>query len=290
MFIKVHSRHSDGDVSGDAQSSLENNFSKEEKSNLDPQRLFNENQKNKRLYEKSLKEIENLRGELGSVKPILDQFRQAFGGQKPTEGDAPMSYLDKVRATHNKIKEEDPNSNGLALTLEGAELIEQLRQENAALKKASSQNEQPEGVASKQMFVRLEHEIKEKLYEMFTTEELADDNYPDYERVAIKKLQAIRENKREWMKLLNNPEKVKELANTIFSEKMPRMDKMPGWQKINDYSPSDAQADEARAEKMTQEAYEKGDRKLLAEASKLQTKARQRLLPLRMGIEKFNNI
>ncbi len=288
MFIKSSHRLSDGDVSGMPTSSIENAFEQENKANIDPQRMHNELQKYKRLYEKQSKEMESMKGELGNIKPMFDTFKQAFGGGQQQEGAKPMSYLDKVRATHNQIKEQDPTSNGLALTLEGAELIEQLRQENAALKKQTSQNDMPEGVASKQMFVRLEHEIKEKLYDMFSTEELADDNYPDYERVAIKKLQSIRENKREWMKLLNNPEKVKELAATIFAEKMPRMDKVAGWTKVDDYTPAQAQADALRADKMTEEAYAKGDRKLLAEASRLQTKARQRLLPLQMGIEKFN--
>ena len=90
------------------------------------------------------------------------------------------------------------------------------------------------------------------------------------------------------MKLLNDPSKVKDLAETIFSEKMPRMSKMPGWAKIEEYTPREAQMDMERANKMTEEAYAKQDRKLLAEATKLQTKARQRLLPLQMGIEKFN--
>lgn len=283
MFIKSARFLNEGDESG-SPSSLEQNFNAEA-NKFDPQKLNNELHKYKRLYEKTQKEMEGIKGELGSIKPMFDQFKMAFGGQKQEEGEKPLSYLDKVRQADKQIREQNPESGGISLTLEAAEKLEALERENADLKKRMGHSQSPENTAAQSLFVRLEHEIKEKLYDMFPSEELADSNYPDYERVAIEKLKAIQANKREWMKLLNDPTKVRDLAETIFSEKMPRMDKVAGWHKIETYSFKDAEFDLARAEKMSQEAVQKQDKKMWAEAAALQKKARPTWLAGQLGID-----
>lgn len=248
-------------------------------------RSYNEVRKLQRLLEKQSKEMEAMRGEFAPLKQRFSQLQNFMGGGSATEDDdeKPLSYLDKVRRADRSIRDADPSSNGLALTLEGAQLIEQIRSENAELKKNLERMNNPQFTAEQNLFVSLEGGIKEEMARFFG-EDGVDDNYPDFERVAIARLKEVQKDPKMWMAMLRSPERQKQFIRAVMTAKMPKMDNMPGWKKVDTYSVNDAQRDLERSEKLAMQAKEKKSRDLVIQASELAKKARQRLLPETLGL------
>lgn len=287
MFIgQVRATHSP-----DASSSMEASFNADASGSEGGQqqqqggdRSYNEVRKLQRLLEKQSKEMEAMRGEFAPLKQRFSQLQNFMGGGSTEDDDEkPLSYIDKVRRADRSIREADPSSNGLALTLEGAQLIEQIRSENAELKKNLERMNNPQFTAEQNLFVSLEGGIKEEMARFFG-EDGVDDNYPDFERVAIARLKEVQKDPKMWMAMLRSPERQKQFIRAVMTAKMPKMDNMPGWKKVETYSVNDAQRDLERSEKLAMQAKEKKSRDLMIQASELAKKARQRLLPETLGL------
>lgn len=255
----------------------------EQQQQQSPDRIYNEYRKLQRLFEKQGKELEALKGEFAPVKSQLSRFQSMFSGPQ-VEDDKPLSYLEKVRRADRSIREADPGSNGLALTLEGAEMLEKIREENNMLKQQMQRMSSPQSIAENQMFVMVEGYIKDEIERFFGAEGV-DDNYPDFERVAITKLKEVRKDPKKWAQIVRSPEAQKNFCRAVISAKMPKIDKLPGWQKIDTYSIQDAQRDLERSEKLAIKARQERSRDGLQQASDLARKARQRLLPETLGLK-----
>lgn len=244
----------------------------------DPKRMYSELKKTQRLLSKQQKFIEQLQNQPKSENDhddIIKKLSQVFGG-KSDDNDSgnKLSYLDKAKQADAMWREK--YGQGLDLTVEGAEHINQLMTENKKMKEQleqlSSFTSDPQNVAQNLMFVNVENGLKERLTESYGSEDLADTNYPDYERVAIEMLGNIKKtNSKAWNKLIASQAKQKEFIESVVEKKMPNFSKVKGWQKIEDYSIADAKKDLDRADELAK----KGNR---AEASRLQEKARQRFL------------
>jgi hypothetical protein len=245
-------------------------------------RSYNEYRKLQRLYEKQNKDMETLRGEIAPLKGQLTQFQRMFSGEKD-EGEKNLTYLDRVKRADRSIRDSDPSSNGLALTLEGAELLEELRSQNAQMRQQMERMNTPQHVAEQTLFVNLEGGIKDEM-ERFFGESGVDDNYLDFERVAIQKLKLIKEDPKKWAQLLRSSDMQKQFVKAVIHAKMPKLDNMPGWKKIDTYGVQDAQRDLQRSETMASKAKQEKNRELLLQASQLAQKARQRLLPETLGL------
>jgi hypothetical protein len=279
--------------SPDSQSSMEQNFNAESGASDGQQqhpqdRSYNEVRKLQRLLEKQNKEMEAMRNEFAPLKQRFSQMQGLFGvGNSDDDEEQPMSYLDKVKKADRYLREQDPDSNGLALTLEGAQLIEQLKEQNAKLLEKVEHMSNPQFTAEQNLFVTLEGGIKEEMARFFG-EEGVEDNYPDFERVAISKLKEIRQDPKRWMTMLRSPDMQRQFVRAVITAKMPKLDNMPGWKKVETYSVDDAKRDLSRSEALAKQAKEKKSRDLMIQASELAKKARQRLLPETLGL-RFND-
>lgn len=248
-------------------------------------RTYNEIRKLQRLLEKTTKELDTLKNEHAPLKEQLSRFQSAFGGSSKTGEDGkPKTYLDRVRMADQAVRETNPDSNGLALTLEAAELIEQLREENAKLKQNQDRMNSPMFVAEQNMFINLENGIREQMAQVFG-EEGIDDNYPDFEKVALERLREINKDQKAWVSIVRSPEKQRQLIREVIAKKMPKLQNVPGWKRVETYTDADAMRDMQRAEKMAKEGREKRDRSMIEEASKIAAKARQHLLPKTLGLQ-----
>jgi predicted house-cleaning noncanonical NTP pyrophosphatase (MazG superfamily) len=202
-------------------------------------------------------------------------MRKSFMGafqSDDDEGEKPLSYLDKVKNTHNRLKEQ--HGQGIDLTLEGAEYLQKLQAENEALKQQMQQINEPTYVAQRQALWNVESELREQLEEFYGDKYL--DSYEDYERTAVEKIKALRANPDEFMKFLRSQKKQAEFVANVIKQKMPNFNKVPGYQKVDTYSYQDALADLARAEDFAK----KGDR---LNADKTAKKARSRILEEQMS-------
>jgi hypothetical protein len=142
----------------------------------------------------------------------------------------------------------------------------------------------PQHVAEQTLFVSLEGGIKEEM-EKFFGEAGVDDNYPDFERVAIAKLREIRKDQKKWAQLLRSADMQKQFVRAVIFAKMPKLENVPGWKKIETYGVSEAQQDLRRSEQMAEKGRKDNDRNLLIQASQLAEKARHRLLPETLGLK-----
>jgi hypothetical protein len=80
----------------------------------------------------------------------------------------------------------------------------------------------------------------------------------------------------------------RQFVRAVITAKMPKLDNMPGWKKVETYSVDDAKRDLSRSEALAKQAKEKKSRDLMIQASELAKKARQRLLPETLGL-RFND-
>jgi hypothetical protein len=277
-------------LSPDPQSSMEANFGadtgaagSEQPQGQQGDRSYNEVRKLQRLLEKQTREMETLKGEFAPLKGQLTQFQRMFSGAKDDEGEEKLTYVDRVRRADRSIRESDPSSNGLALTLEGAELLEELRSQNAQMKQQMERMNTPQHNAEQMLFINIEGGIREEI-ERFFGEAGVDDNYPDFERVAIDRLREVQKDPKKWVAFLRSKEAQKQFVKAVITAKMPKLDNMPGWKKIDTYGVQDAQRDLQRSEAMALKAKQEKNRDMYLQASQLAQKARQRLLPETLGL------
>jgi hypothetical protein len=138
----------------------------------------------------------------------------------------------------------------------------------------------PQFAAEQIMFVNIETALKSQIEDLYGAENV-DDNYPDFQRVAIERMKAIKADPKKWASLVSNNKLQNDFVKHVVAAKVPKMANVPGWQKIETYSVEDAKRDLVRAEQLAKDGHRQ-------EASELQKKARQALLPYTLGIAMQN--
>ena len=247
---------------------------------------YNEVRKTQRLLRKQQEENGQLRQRLDSILPQFEKmsrFMTAFEGGESQEGqeqpDRGASLYERAREAHERLKAQNPESNGIGITLESAELIKQLMEENKSLKgkfgdfeKKAEQMNNPMFFAEQTFAVSAAASLRQELEQIYGEKSAADENYPDFERTAIARLRAMKEKGgADYLNLLRDPPTLNRFVREIVTSKFPKAyNTREGFRKLDDYSMDDAKRD--------MDLVQTGKVKDPREASRLQAKARQRML------------
>lgn len=280
-------QNGDGDGSADDGAGSGQNGNGQQRA-MTPEQLYNENRKLQRLLGKQKEEIAGLRGEIDPLKQSLGKFNQfaaLFGGkeQPVPEGAKKPKLSERAKALHDAVIANDPESGGIPLTLDMAGISEQafelvqtqakkIEELEAQLKMVQS----PQHAAEGQMFVSIDGHIRDALEEFLGDAALAEENYDDFEKEAIKKLKELKADRKKWARFLSGGQSVwQQFAQAVVQGKYGGKLVRKGAQAVEEYSIADAQADQERCKTM-----EAGP-----ERAALFKKARQRLLPEMLGLK-----
>lgn len=258
--------------------------------NLDP---YNEVRKTQRLLKKEQAERQELQNKLAALEGRFSKHSELFdalenrgkSNELPTDPTKIKSdgLLARARQVHQQLSEQG----GLPLTVESAELIQELLQQNEQLKKKFGEVEQqtqnqsrPEYHAEQYFAVTAGAIMNEELEALYGDNAIANENRPDFDRVAIKRFQDMKaKGGSDYLNLLRDPARQKKFIQDVISSKMPKAyNTRDGFKALDSYSLSDAQRD--------MELVQSGKIKDRNEASRLQAKARQRMLPIALGLER----
>jgi hypothetical protein len=114
--------------------------------------------------------------------------------------------------------------------------------------------------------------LKQELESIYGDKAAADENYPDFERTAINRIQALKQKGgSDYLNLLRDPAALNRFVREVVTSKFPKAyNTREGFRKLDDYSIDDAKRD--------MDLVQSGKIKDPREASRLQAKARQRML------------
>lgn len=256
---------------------------------FDPRRSFNETRKLQRLLKKKDEELATLRGEFEPIKKKMskfDAFERAFSGQDEgaDEGDEPLSAYDQASRAHQRMIDLDPESPGMPLTVttareatEALKIARQIQEENKRLTEKLSMYEKPMYIAEQSMFVNLDGLMRDQVQDLFEDEALANENFEDFERVAIDRLKKLKQtDPSKYRRLVRSSAQQEAFIREVVAAKIPRAFTKRGASPVQDeYSSEQAQHDMHRAMGM----------KPGPERAALLKKARQRLLPEMLGVD-----
>ncbi len=267
---------------------------------IDPARLHNENRKLQRLLAKQQDEMKELREQVQGFSKhgkTVESLRSIFmgEGQSPRqdkegdEVDPSLTLHQRALEQHNRLLETDPDSQGIPFTLDLSRASEEaykLAKEQAGVIKKLQERldlyEKPAYTAHQQMAMNLEGILRDRLEELFGDVDSADQNYPDFERIATERLRALSADparKNQWRKFLTSKELQQRFIDDIVQSKLPRayLQKLgaKGLSGEGDYTPEQAHQDMQTAMKM----------KAGPARAALMKKARQRLLPETLGLD-----
>jgi len=249
---------------------------------------YNEVRKTQRLLAKQQSENQQLRQKLDTMLPQFEKFSQFFstleGGGKgedpePDDTGRATGLYDKARRMHEMLTSQNPDSPGIGLTVESAQLIKQLMEENKSMKSRFSDMEKktamldnPVAFAEQTFYVSASAALREQLNELYGDDAVASENYEDFERRAGSKLRDIKEKSpNQYMKLLRDNGEMTKFVRSVIESKFPKAyNTREGFRKLDDYGIEDARRDML----LVQSGKVKDPR----EASRIQAKARQRLL------------
>lgn len=248
---------------------------------------YNEVRKTQRLLAKQQSENQQLRQKLDTILPQFEKFSKFFStlegdggkeGQAPDDSARATSLYEKARRMHDMLTTQNPDSPGIGLTVESAQLIKQLMDENKTLKskfgeieKKTAMLDSPIAFAEQSFYVSASAALRDQLNELYGDETAASENYDDFERRAGTKLREIKEKTpNQYMKLLRDNGEMTKFIRGVIESKFPKAyNTRDGFRKLDDYSVEDAQRD--------MNLVQSGKIKDPRDASRLQAKARQRL-------------
>lgn len=231
----------------------------------DSRKAFNENRKLSRLLSKSQQQLQGLSAEiepLKGVKKQFDSFRNLFGAKEEAvaEGVAQPSIYDRARKLHERAIEQDPESPGMPLTVDIAqqahEAFSLVKEQSDVIKKMQAKlevYEKPMYHAEQVAFVSLANRLEDKVVELFEDQGVANDNYKAFEESAIgmiNQMKSTAEGMRKWQRILHSPQQQDAFVQSVIQKRMPRAFVRRGAEPMEEYSASDAMADQERASKM----------------------------------------
>jgi hypothetical protein len=252
---------------------------------LDPKRLYNESRKMQRLLQKKDQELAALRGEFEPIKKRMSRFDALFAPEEQQEeGEAPLTAYDQAMRAHQRALDADPESSGIPLTVntakeasEALKIARAIQAENEELKKKLGMVEKPMYHAEQMLFVNLDGALHDAVTDLFQDEGLANENFADFERVAIGRLSKLKkEQPMEYQRLVRSAARQDAFVQEVIKSKIPRAYGKRGAEGIVDeYSVEAATADMTKAMSM----------KSGPERAALMKKARVRLLPETLGVD-----
>lgn len=256
---------------------------------LDTKKLYNNYRKLERLLTKQQGGTTALENELAGMKKKWEGLSSFFGHKEdPTpEGEPKPSLSQRAKAMHQRILDADPNSAGMPLTVDMAQLSEEAynlvtgqSKKIQELEETVKRLQSPQFAAEGAFYVSLEQALLDGLEQLYGSPDLAQEHYPDLERLAIEHLKKKKSNVAEWRKMLTSPKLQTEFAEMLVKGRLPGGYIKKGAQPLEDeYTVEMALVDQNKAEELLRNP------KTRREGSELMKKARRAILPSLLGVE-----
>lgn len=292
MSLKEMARSASGGEMGDMPQGGGGRGGDDMPADLDLKSLYNENRKLQRLLGKSQKDLDGLRTDFGGMQTGMKKFQaleSIFKGEGGGDDDEAESYTIAQRAqrAHQRMLDLDPEASGIPLTVDiagSAEEALRLVREQAKiiqqLQEGQQQFRNPQFTAEQQLFVNVESQLRDEVANLFEDAGLGDQNYPDFERVAIDFLKKKKQNTAEWRRFISSPTAQSAFVREVINSKIPRAYAKRGGSEVGSYSLDEAKKDLSKVAQMSSKTPQER-----AARTALEKKARQAILPHLLGLD-----
>lgn len=219
---------------------------------MDPKRLYGEVQKLSRLLRAEREDRTKLQQQIDSLSQNQQKFKRLFAEDDPGTGDTAPTLSQRARLSHDRMRELDPESPGMPLTVDMASTLDEAKEIIAKQQERIDKLEgrySPFAISEGSMFVALENLIEDELFNLYGNEKDATENYPDFERLAIARLKEMREkDPRKYKFFITSQKQQSDFVRNLINAKIPRSYEPKGAQAVELYGEKDALRDMKLAE------------------------------------------